>query len=173
MAPALSQCSQLFFLQLENAHSISWHNDWLNDSQFLPLEIWGQNPLASEGVTHAMSLLEIELCPFSLKQSQILCLQLDVQSPSPGRQQACFFSQIHKCLYPWQFYRGLKSLFNWNRNSESFLTFFGKREVLSESSGTAVRFVWAGWTYSLTFCPDNFAVSRWRKRMVKLWMLRP
>lgn len=49
--------------------------------------------------------------------------------PFPGRQWACFFSQIHNCLYPWQFYRGLKSLFNWDRNSESFLTSFGKREV--------------------------------------------
>lgn len=129
------------FLQLKGACFISWHKGWLCGSQFLPLDIWGQNSLTSEGVTHTMSLLEVELCPSCLKQGQILCLQLDVQSPAPGREPACFFSQIHKCPYPLQFYRGLNSFFNWDRNSESFLTSLGKREVDRKAIAPPLRFM--------------------------------
>lgn len=129
------------FLQQEGTCSISGHKGQLYGSRLLPLHIWGQNPLTSEGVTHTMSLLETELCPSSLKQGQILCLQLDVQSSSPGREPACFFSQIHKCPYPLQFYRGLNSLFNQDRNSESFLMSFGKWEVDRKAIVPPLRFV--------------------------------
>lgn len=66
-----------------------------------------------------MSVLEIEQCP-SLKKAQILCLQCGVLSSSCERKPACFSTQIHKCLYPLQFYRGLNSLFNQDSHSQSF-----------------------------------------------------
>lgn len=70
----------VIFLQLDSACSISWHKGWLYGSWFLPSKYLRAKSFDFSR-SYTMSLLEIELCPSCLKQGQVLCRQLDVQSP--------------------------------------------------------------------------------------------
>lgn len=62
--------------------------------------------------------------------------------PFPWERARLFFLPSSQVSVPWQFYRGLNSLFNWDRNSESFLNSFGNREVDRKAIVPSLRFVW-------------------------------
>lgn len=144
-------------------------------SWFLPLDIWGQKSFDFRGScshnvparNRTVSLL-FKAGPDSLSASW--CAK-----PSPEREPAFFFLPNSQVPIPLGVLQRAEQPPQLRQEFRVFLNLFWKEGggIGKQQCQCFCNLSWSYQRWSLTFCPCDFAVWRWRERMVKLWMLGP